>query len=1039
LKILLFVIFLSSNLLCHLAYSDELWVEQKNDTRVYFSLRKNQRGYVLKKYSQKKGEYQEKIFSKSYKDEESAKAYLSTNKSFKKVTTLEQWPVSVGESGLIRHDLVGDKKNQVIWEVKNEWNDEWEIRYAEWLQQNVGVDFYQKYNIPTDCADSVVGLRWIFSRINGLPAANTLADTNDLFGSFSMPTRWQNLNTAENWYDDELFKTAINYVMDLASTRTVVKDGYPVRIDRNGLLAGSYIITNVHNVGHAKIINETHYDEATELPFYTLASTVPRTVRLLVRETFVDQEWPIRNTKDILAFRWPVVKNSRWVLKPSAEHSRYSEEQYDENLKSRYPAFISFILSRVKNNYDPVKLIEFGVKEIVDYINLRVDIVNKGFEACSNKYCQDGTGEYDDWSTDSRDEKLLKKFVELDKLVKEFEQISPGLYANWVNQLRNTKVNLNGNDVTLSSVRYLFERKFTSPNPNVTPNQRWGLDAGKVIGSWLNRVEGLLNERTDLIAQNGTCSGDCQPGTDAWYRGNTFIIDSALNKLYVEVSSYCHVINATSCVNSFKSNNKKQLKFGTQRKGLTDWFDRIPYFNSDPRVSYARRWGDAEGKLIGFALPYFEKISISKTAIALLDEKKLINLRSGVTIFESTPDARLVLTEEGVVYQFMDSSGAMRKGNISGNSVSFYNLADPYGVLSDWSNRPISFSEKDGRPVFRKVTPDGIVVFRVRDDSVELINKHKGNGMQVGSLLAMVQDTSTISFADLEKNRIFEFNLPLSNTFKDMNKMKVLSYSYPTVLTEYLDPEWGLHYLLKVNVEELTWTVLDLGMDAPFNVGFASARLGKILLTFNPNEETPELYAVDILSNTPVITKLLNNLVGVTEFNDHVYFIQSQGSQWDQNLNNKLMDWTNSIQSFQLDSAGRFGNPIFLNSLGAYFSGSNAGTFVTFDENRTIKMPKSLLSSNDFQNIQLGVPQILSYRFNTSYGDYWSMGSAVNLGNTQKNLDEELSPLISLYAWINRGDLINERWQETFMSSSVKAGTLISIGTNMGMWWGATE
>lgn len=1020
-----------------MVFGDELWVDQNKDSRTYFSLRKNERGYVLKKYSQVRGEYQERIFYKNYPDEKSAKDFISSFKNFKKIQGLDAWDVKSSESGIVPRDFAEDRKNKFLWETRNQWSDEWEIKYAQWLQNNVHEDFYQIYGIPTDCADALVGLRWIFSRMNYLPAANTVADTNELFGNFSMPKKWENLNTAENWYDDELFKTAINYIMDLASTKTVIKDGYPVRIDRTGLLAGAYIITNVHNVGHAKTISETHYDEATELPFYTLASTVPRTVRILVRETFVDQEWPTRGTKDILAFRWPILKNSRWVLKPSNEHSRYSEEEYDESLRVHYPAFISFILSRVKNNYDPVKLVEFGLKEIVDYINLRVDIVNKGYQFCSNKFCQDGTGDYDDWSTDSRDEKLLKKFIELDKLVKEFEQISPGLYGTWVNQLRNTKVNINGNYITLSSIRYLFERKFTSPNPNMTPNQRWGLDAGKVIGEWLARVQGLLNQRTTIIdLLSEPCSGSCLPNSEVWFKGNTYVVDSALNKLYVEVSSYCHVINNTNCVASFNLSNKTKLKFGKSYRGLTEWFDRIPYFNSDPRVSFARRWGDTEGRFKGYALPYFEKVSISNNAIALLDEKKLINLRSGTVMYESPNDSRLVLTEDGTVYMLVDSNGSMNRGVVSGNSVSFYQVSDPYGVLSEYSNRPVSYSEKEGYPVFRKVTPEGIVVFRVKNDTVELINKHTGKSSQVGGLLSMVQDKSTISFADLERNSIYEFNIPISDTFKDMNKMNVLSYSFPTVITEYLDPELGQHYLLKVNVESLSWTILDLGLAGQFYVKYTSAKLGKILITLKPNEDFPELYAVNVSNYQPVVTRLLNNLISVTEYQNHVYFIQNQGSQWGQKLNNKLMDWSSGIQSNPL---GNYGNPIFLTTKGVYFNSNAEGTFVTFDDNRKIRMPKNVLPSTDFQNIQLGVPQILSYRFDTSYGDYSSMGGSVNLSNTKRILNEELSPIISLYAWLNQGDLINERWQETFMSSSVKAGTLISIGTNMGMWWDASE
>lgn len=1030
-------IFLIIVFICQSAFTQEIWVDQKPTSRSYFSVRKVEGGIYLKQYSQKKGEYQEKISERYFNTEKGAIDYIKSFKSFKGVVKLESWPVHEESVGLVQKKL-GDKRARTIWEAREQWNDEWELKFATWIQQNASTDFYQKYNIPTDCADAIVGFRWIFARINSLPAANTLEDSDTLFGNFSNMRKWDNLATSTTWYEDQLFMSALKYIMDLTSTRTVIKDGYAVRIDRKSLLAGNYIVTQVNRVGHAKIISETHYNVPTELPFYTLASTVPRIVRPLVRESFVDQEWPNKGTKELLAFRWPVVNNSRWTLKPVTEHSRYSPEQFDESLKKSYPAFITFILSRVKDNYDPVKLVEFGVREIVDYTKLRIDVVNKGYAACGNRICTEGSGEYDDWSTNSRDEKLLKKFIEMDKLVKEFEPLSPGLYEFWVNQLRNTIINIDGLPLSLSNVRYLFERKFTSPNPNVTPKERWGLDASKVVVNWLAKAETLMNQRKTIMAQiSSPCPGACLPKSDAWYKGNTYLVDTSLNKLYVEVGSYCNVIGDNNCSMAMQLTSPKSLTFSGKSKTLADWFDTIPYFHSDPRVSFERRWGTLSGNLKGYALPYFERVSISKTSIALLDEKKLINLKSGANIYESPKDTRLVLTEEGAVYQFMDTEGSMKKGFISGDSISFSDLSDPQNVLSQYRDRPISYIEDEGRPVFRKVTPVGILAFRVRGSTIEPISKYTGRSMQIGPLLSLVQSPTTMTFVDLDRNQIFEFTLPMTDTFKDMNKMKISSYSYPVALTEYHDNDWGLHYMLKLNLETKTWTILNLGLIGAFELRFSSARLNKMLITLKPGAEFPELYAVDVKGASPIVTRQLNNLLSAIEYGEHVYFIQSQGSQWNQNLTNKLMDWTSTVQNFP----GNYGNPTFLTKSGVYFNGNEA-RFVTFDQTKNFKMPKSLIPATDFHNIQKGGLDVIPLRFDTSYGDYWNMGYAVSLSKTNQNLktlEEELSPQFGLYAWISKGDLINERWQETFMSSSVKSGTLVSTGKNMGMWWGSPE
>lgn len=461
LTIFLFWIFAVFNV----THADELWVDQENTSRTYFSVIENDQGVSVKKYFQVKGDYQEPFTQKDFNTLEEARNYISKFDKFEKVDELESWPVNYsGKSSF------GRLKNKSIWIAQNKWNDEWELRYAQWVQENVKSDFYVKYNIATDCADAVVGIRWIFARIHSLPAANTLADTNSLFGNFSVLRKWENLSTSDNWYDDQLFMSALRYLMDLASTKTVVKDGYPVKITKEGLVPGSFIIF----VGHAKIISETHYDDPSDLPFYTLSSTTPRAVRELMREAFIDQEWPYQSTKDIMSFRWPEIQNSRWTLRTNSNHSRFSLEQYDPALRAKYPAFISFVLSRVKENYDPIRLIDYGVKEISDYLNVRIQIVNDGHKFCKTYGCPLGSAAYEDWSTPSRDEKILKKYIELGKIVKDFEVISPGLYEKWINQLNNFKMNILGRELSLSEIRYLFENKLTSSDPNVSPERRWG-------------------------------------------------------------------------------------------------------------------------------------------------------------------------------------------------------------------------------------------------------------------------------------------------------------------------------------------------------------------------------------------------------------------------------------------------------------------------------------------------------------------------------------------------------------------------------------
>ena len=92
-----------------------------------------------------------------------------------------------------------------IWATAQEWNQDWENRYSQWVQNNRDPAFLSNHQIRTDCADVAIAYRWIFARINGLPAANTLAGTGRLITNESMNPAWTGLSTNQDWTRDQLF------------------------------------------------------------------------------------------------------------------------------------------------------------------------------------------------------------------------------------------------------------------------------------------------------------------------------------------------------------------------------------------------------------------------------------------------------------------------------------------------------------------------------------------------------------------------------------------------------------------------------------------------------------------------------------------------------------------------------------------------------------------------------------------------------------------------------------------------------------------
>src|SRR3972149_1441638 len=61
-----------------------------------------------------------------------------------------------------------------IWEVGDRrWTVEEERQFEKWVEENITEDFFIRHMIPTDCADVVYAIRWIYARITRLPAAAT--------------------------------------------------------------------------------------------------------------------------------------------------------------------------------------------------------------------------------------------------------------------------------------------------------------------------------------------------------------------------------------------------------------------------------------------------------------------------------------------------------------------------------------------------------------------------------------------------------------------------------------------------------------------------------------------------------------------------------------------------------------------------------------------------------------------------------------------------------------------------------------------------
>lgn len=997
-------------------------VNQTLTHRKYSTIERVQDNFLYKEFTQNNGEFQEKIDQKNFLSEKDALNYLkSKHRFYLSVNKLDFWKIAktTEDKGLF------GKKHSNIWEAKNRWNMDWEYKYAQWLESEVAVDFYAKRKISTDCADALVGLRWIFARINSLPVANTLADSGNLFGQYSMNKKWNKLSKADNWYEDEVFMAALSYVMDLSSTRTVIQDGYPIKLTSDSLIAGTYFITLNDHGGHAKIVSKTNYSNPTELPVYTYASTSPRAIRNLALEVMVDQEWPTKGIKELLAFRWPVVnKDDEWVLTPSNAHPNYSVEEFDVSLREQFPAFISYVLFKTKGSFDPINLVKVGVEDIKRYIQQRIEVVNSGYDYCSKNKCPTNSEAYDEWSTPSRDAKLLKKYIDIDNLVSAFEYLSPGLTEFWLSQLRDNSVTIEGINLKLSSIRYLFENNFYSIDPNISPKDRWGINGKTVLKTWFEKTISQLNDREEKIKNQGMCADNCDPRSNEWISKNTYTIDKELNQTLVQIKAYCNVISLNQCqidgaetLNRPITLNNKILPFGT-------WLNTITKFNSDPRSSIDRRWGELPINEKIIELPYFDIVTVAKNGSALLDFKKIWNLNEGRMIFES--NEKINLASDGTFYSITDNDIKYSR-LVNGQLLPFVSVIDNDRVLKDNPGRLISYTEVEGRGIFRKSLKDSILAFRIKEGKLEFINEYSGSSTQLKSLLFMAQSNTVASFADLDLTSIAEIDFTNLN-LKNVNKLKLIDYSYPYVLADYDDQEWAIHFPVLINLSSKQVQRIKLPDILNYKLAFGSAKQFKAIVQYNLNDELPSLNAFKFDLNGDVEKySLSNSLISAVELNSKLYILEGTGNQWG-HQQKSLKVWGDDFKVIvaDLDEAALFDHYLYsVRNNKGQISDLGSKAIVALPDN--IEIEKELVKSSSVQ--------FLSYRLNTSYGEYYQMGGVINIEGLGGKSTEEFIPEISIYPSLNKENLIDERWRNNFKDSFIGNGTLISTGKNSAFWW----
>jgi hypothetical protein len=365
-----------------------------------------------------------------------------------------------------------DESPDQVWEVGDRrWAIEEERQFEKWVDETITEDFFIRYQIPTDCADAVYSIRWIYARINHLPAAATTRDGRWI-GHWS--TDWKHLPTHPEWNMDERFRAALRYLLPMTWTGTLPLDTYPVRISSDSVTPGTlFLLTE----SHTGMIGHVFLDGSQAHPLQTWESGLPVKVRKLGLGYFFSTKPESSARSGLVKFRWPVSENGEWKYLSVQEHPFYSEEQYNSDFCKDSADFVEAVARRIDpTNYAPTEKMMKVMGTITRYLRERAPIVLAGYEQCQNEGCPDGSEGWETHSTPGRDGMIITLMDHLTQIIE-----SNHLDREMVKGMMETiPIDISENrSVTLYHVYQ--NHLWFSPHPDHSIEARWGLSKCEMI------------------------------------------------------------------------------------------------------------------------------------------------------------------------------------------------------------------------------------------------------------------------------------------------------------------------------------------------------------------------------------------------------------------------------------------------------------------------------------------------------------------------------------------------------------------------------
>jgi len=484
-----------------------------------------------------------------------------------------------------------------LWKAKENWTWDKEKEFAQWLRKNFRPDYFVKHNLPNDCADAYYQIRMIYARDHGLPVAFRLAGGGAWFTQNTMRPEWKNLATHADWSKDKQFLKAMQYVTNATYTHTLGRDTYPLGIGKDSIIEGTVYLQLYEQMGHTMIVSEVNLNNVDEnnisrLPMYIMYSTLPVMVRPLMETFFYHGTQPekskIGNT-GFVRFRWPKTINSASLVE-AKDMPYFSEEQYDPKLmeQDELKNFSIFVFKRINPNFDPALRVTEGIVEIEELLTDRKQVVLDGYNVCK-KGCVEGSADYENWSTPSRDHRLQDLSKDIYNYAMNLGTI-PEVADAWYAAQKKIVLNLEGRDYIFGHAHWTFLKGFYNSDPNQIPGVRWGLDPEVFAKVAQEKMAALIDLRKQKLASNTCTPKTCPLFSKEYIKNSTFYIDGLIQSLIAEMDGYCSFSSEALC-KIFKDQLQQLSSNVPGHSNLAQTWADSSIFNADPNIPASDSWG----------------------------------------------------------------------------------------------------------------------------------------------------------------------------------------------------------------------------------------------------------------------------------------------------------------------------------------------------------------------------------------------------------------------------------------------------------------